>query len=478
VGNSQAGGSSSFTLSGTREDGEQDLAGLTVSLPEGLIGQVAGITQCPEAQANAGTCSPASEVGEVSASAGPGAEPFHVTGGRAYLTGPYKGGPFGLSVVVPTKAGPFNLGNEVVRASIRINPATSAVTVVSDPLPQQKDGVMFRLRSVTVNVDRSGFIVNPTSCAARSIGATLTGSQGATANVSTPFQSTGCGNLKFHPEFSASTQGNGTTKGNGASLDVKIGYPQPYTAYSNIAKADVSLPLALSSKLTTLQKACSEQQFAADPANCPAGSMVGTATAKSPLINSPLTGPAILVSHANRSFPDLDLVLQGEGVTIVLTGNTDIKGGITYSKFETVPDAPVSSFELNLPEKENSILAAVKNLCDTKLVMPTEITAQDGAFVKQSTHIAATGCSGSLSVVSSKAKNGTLTLSVYAPGAGKVTTSAKGLSSGVKTYSGTEALTFKLKQKKSGKLSTSVKLTFTPSKGKKQTKTLKASFKK
>jgi hypothetical protein len=254
--------------------------------------------------------------------------------------------------------------------------------------------------------------------------ATIASSTGTSSMVSSPFAANNCAALKFAPQFSASTQANGTTKGHGASLDVKIGYPQPYTAYANIAKTDVSLPLALSSRLTTLQKACTESQFGANPADCPAGSDVGTATGTTPALNGVLTGPAYLVSHGGRAFPDLDLVLQGEnGIEIVLTGNTDIKDGITYSKFETVPDAPVSSFEVNIPEKEDSLLSAVKNLCaPTKtvtmkkkitvkrhgkpvkvtkkvtktepeaLIMPTTITAQNGAVLKQNTKITVTGC--------------------------------------------------------------------------------------
>ena len=259
---------------------------------------------------------------------------------------------------------------------------------------------------------------------------------------------------------------------------MKIKYPEPYTSYANILKVDTSLPLALSSRLTTLQKACTETQFAANPANCPPASAVGTATASTPLLPEPMVGPAYLVSQGGRAFPDLDIILQGNNVTIDLTGNTDIKGGITYSKFETVPDAPVSSFELNLPEKENSILGAVKNLCQTNLQMPTEMTGQNGAFFKQSNRITVTGCSGSLSVVSSHVNKKTLKLSVYAPAAGKVTTSGKGVSNGVKTYSGHEALTFTLKQKKAGKLKTKIKLTFTPKSGKRQAKTLSVKFKK
>jgi uncharacterized repeat protein (TIGR01451 family) len=422
-----AGRYSPFVLSFSRQDREQDLSGLSETMPAGLLGKIAGIPECPEAQANAGTCGPESEIGVTTVTAGPGPEPYVVTGGHVYLTGPYGGGPFGLSIVVPTKAGPFNLGNEVVRAAIHINPVTAQVTVVTNPLPQSKDGVPFRLRTVTTEVNRPGFILNPTNCGAMAVTGILSGDlpdrvPGSTVPVSSPFQATGCNSLQFHPEFSASTQA-ATSKADGASLTVKIVYPEPYTSYANVAKVDTSLPLALSSRLTTLNKACTEQQFAANPAGCPAASDVGVAVARTPILKEPLMGPAILVSHANRAFPDLDVVLQGEGVTIVLTGNTDIKKGITYSKFETVPDAPVSSFELRLPEKEYSILTAVKNLCDptktvttskkvtkrvkgklkrvtvktTKtvtepLVMPTEITGQNGAKLTQQTKIAVTGC--------------------------------------------------------------------------------------
>jgi hypothetical protein len=425
---SAAGRYSPFVLSFSRNDGEQDLSGLSETMPAGLLGKLSGIPQCPEPQANAGSCSAESLLGSVTATAGPGSEPFTITGGRVYLTGPYGGGPFGLSVVVPAKAGPFNLGNVVVRASIHINPETSAVTVTTDPLPQIKDGVPFRLRTINTEINRPSFVVNATNCAPSAVTGTLSGdlpngTPGSTAPVSAPYQATGCQNLKFHPEFSASTQGNGTTRGNGASLDVKINYPEPYNAYANVAKVDTSLPYALSSRLTTLNKACTEQQFALNPANCPPASAVGLATARSPLLNATLTGPAYLVSHGGRAFPDLDIILQGEGVVIDLKGNTDIKNGITYSKFETVPDAPVSSFELNLPEKENSLLGAIENLCaptksitvskkETKrvhgrvkhvtvkvkktvaeaLIMPTEFVAQNGAELKQDTKIEVTGC--------------------------------------------------------------------------------------
>jgi hypothetical protein len=424
--NPQAGAYAPFTLTFARHDGEQDLSGLTVNMPAGLLGKIAGIAQCGEAEANAGTCPAASRIGTATGAAGAGADPLYQSG-PVYLTGPYNGGPFGLSVVVPANAGPYHLGNIVVRASIRINPVTAQVTVVSNPLPQSVDGVPLRLQTVNVTVGEAGnFTFNPTSCTPTSIGATISSTQGTAVPVSTRFQPVNCQALPFAPKFSASTQANGTTKGHGASLDVKIGYPTPFTSYANILKVDTSLPLALSSRLTTLQKACTETQFATDPANCPPAATVGTATAVSPALPEALHGPVYLVSHGGRAFPDLDVILQGDNVKIELTGNTDIKNGITYSKFETVPDAPVSSFELNLPEKENSILGAVKNLCaPTKtvtvkqkvtvkrhgknvkvtkklsktepesLIMPTTMTGQNGAVITQSTKISVTGCKAS-----------------------------------------------------------------------------------
>lgn len=157
----------------------------------------------------------------------------------------------------------------------------------------------------------------------------------------------------------------------------------------------------LPSRLTTLQKACAEAQFAANPAGCPAASDIGTARASTPVLASPLTGPAYLVSHGGASFPDVELVLQGEGVEIVLDGKTDIKGGITYSRFETVPDAPIGRFEAILPEGPHSILttdiaaSAHGSICGRALTIPTIITGQNGKQVKQSTKVAITGCSAS-----------------------------------------------------------------------------------
>jgi hypothetical protein len=389
----QAGAFGQFSVTFSRQDGEQRLAGVQVTMPPGLLGVLKSIVQCPEPQASQGACGPESLIGHTTAAAGPGPDSFYV-GGNVFLTGPYKGAPFGLSIIVPAVAGPFNLGNVIVRAAINVDPHTAQITVTSDPLPRILQGIPLDLRTVNVTVDRAGFMFNPTNCSPLTVAATIVSTSGAGIGASSPFHVTNCATLGFKPKFTVSTQAK-TSKANGASLDVKV---TSRSGQANIAKVDVSLPKALPSRLTTLQKACAEAQFNTNPAGCPAGSVIGMAKALTPVLNVPLTGPAFLVSHGGAAFPDVEFILQGQGVTILLDGKTDIKKGITYSKFETVPDAPISSFETVLPEGPHSVLAAnvpakaKGSMCSTSVVMPTMITGQNGAVVRQTTKIAVTGC--------------------------------------------------------------------------------------
>jgi hypothetical protein len=392
----QAGGFTPFVMTMSREDGQQNLGGIQLHMPVGMSGTLSNVTLCGEAAANAGTCGPESQIGETIVSVGVGGDPFTVTGGKVYITGPYKGAPFGLSIVNPAKAGPFDLGKVVVRAMIDVNPETAALTITTDTegpykIPSIIDGIPLQIRHVNVDINRPGFTFNATNCSPLAITGSLTSTEGSTSALSVPYQVTNCAVLAFKPKLTASTSGK-TSRANGASLTVKLGYPAgPYDA--NISRVKVELPKALPSRLTTLQKACTAQVFEANPANCPAASVIGHATATTPVLPVPLTGPAIFVSHGNESFPSLIIVLQGYGVTVHLVGSTFIsKQGITSSTFKTVPDVPVGTFELTLPEGPYSALAANGNLCKTKLAMPTEFLGQNGALIKTTTKIQATGC--------------------------------------------------------------------------------------
>ncbi len=390
--NPNAGQFSPLTLTFAREDRQQDLSQISVVTPPGLLGSLAGVPLCGEPQAALGTCPEASGIGKMTVAAGPGGHPFY-TQGSIYITGPYKGAPFGLSIVVPTQAGPFNLGNVVVRSQIEIDPNTAALTVTSDPFPQILDGIPLRLRTANVTIDRPDFIFNPTNCAQQRINATIVGVQGASANVSSPFGVSGCAGLHFGPKFTVSTSAH-TSRADGASLDAKLVFPTSDGAQSNIAHVKVELPKRLPSRLTTLQKACPEATFAANPANCPAPSAIGIAKTVTPVLPVPLEGPVYFVSRGGAAFPDLVVVLQGYGVRVDLTASTFIsKAGVTSSTFDSIPDVPVNNFELYLPEGKYSALAANGNLCTGgSLAMPTQFIAQDGARLEQDTKIAVTGC--------------------------------------------------------------------------------------
>ncbi len=418
--NIQAGAFSPLTVTVSRKDGEQNLKSIVAKLPPGLSGVLAGVELCPEPRANEGLCGENSKVGEATVSVGVGGHPFTVTGGRFYLTGPYNGSggctvgeagcaPFGLTFEVPAKAGPFDLANTknnhppcdcvVVRGKIELNPLTSAITITSDPpgspdsIPTSIEGIPLEIQHVNATTTRGDFQFNPTNCAKMALEGTVGLSEGGTSTISTPFQVTNCAALKFEPKFSVSTSGK-TSKANGASLTAKLTYPNvPQGTDADIAKVKVELPKQLPSRLTTLQKACTDKQFETNPAGCPVASDIGYATVHTPLIPVPLQGPVIFVSHGGEAFPSLTMVLQGYGITIDLVGTTFIsKAGITSTTFKTVPDQPFSSFELILPEGKYSALAANGNLCTSKLVMPTEFVAQNGAAIHQSTKIGVTGC--------------------------------------------------------------------------------------
>ncbi|MGA7704012.1 MAG: hypothetical protein WB998_03845 [Solirubrobacteraceae bacterium] len=399
----QAGGFTNFSLLLTREDDQQRIGALQFKTPEGLLGMIGKIPLCPEPQASQGTCSPASQIGHTVVEAGPGPYPLVVPQpgqppAPIYLTGGYKNAPYGLSIVVPLVVGPFTLQTQVVRARIEVNPLTTQLTITTDPLPTIIDGIPADLRAINAVIDKPGFMFNPTGCEPSSFSGTATSTEGATVPIGSHFQMGSCRALTFKPDFKVSTSGK-TSRKDGASLDAKIIYPtgelgaNQASSQSNVKMVKVDLPKQLPSRLTTLQKACPSQTFEANPAACPEDSKVGTATAITPVLPVTLTGPAYFVSYGGAKFPELVIVLQGYGVTVFLHGETFIsKAGITSSTFRKVPDVPISSFELSLPEGPYSALAANGNLCTTKLKMPTAFTGQNGAVLKQTTPVSVTGC--------------------------------------------------------------------------------------
>jgi hypothetical protein len=429
--NTTAGAYSPFTLTITKPDGQQALESITTHLPPGLSAKIASLTPCPAAAVQGlsvlsqtpPSCGAESEIGTTSASSGLGGMPVTLPG-KLYLTDEVGGAPFGLLAVTHAKTGPFDLGWVSIVSAITINETTGAVsTTTLKPLPKILDGVPVQLKQINVAVDRPGFQFNPTNCTPMSLTGVLTGWEGASDTLTYPFVASNCGALPFKPVFTASTSAQ-TSKTDGASLKIKVDYPKG--SYANIAKVETDLPLALPSRLETIQKACFDKVFESGPVHCPEASEIGKAIARTPILKNPLEGTAYLVSHGGRAFPDLEIVLKGEnGIKIVLDGQTDIKKGITKTTFAAVPDAPVESFELNLPRGPHSALgtAVSTNLCaptttalktvpfthrvrgrlvhstrkvtvvvPEALVIPTTITAQNGAVIHQTTPVLVSGC--------------------------------------------------------------------------------------
>jgi uncharacterized repeat protein (TIGR01451 family) len=443
--NNAAGSYSALYLRISRNDGEQEITGFSTVLPPGLTGNLSGIPFCTEAQIAAAraqtgaqaetsaACPAASQIGRSIAEAGVGGV-LAQTPGRLYLGGPFEDAPFSVVSVTSAKVGPFDLGTVIVHLPLHIDPITAQVSIPSGPadqIPHIIKGIVVHLRTIRAYVDRERFMINPTSCNPMGLSGTVIGSgtvlSSAVAQVpitvTDPFQAADCQALKFKPSFTVSTTGR-TSKANGASLSVRLTMPGPLGTEANIHQVKVELPVQLPSRLTTLQKACTAAQFHTNPAGCPAASVVGHARAITPILPVPLEGPAYFVSNGGEAFPNLIMVLQGYGVTIDLVGDTFIsKAGITSSTFKAVPDQPVSSFELTLPQGPYSALTANGDLCaltrtvlvkkkikvrtrghkrtitrrvrqtlPASLSMPTEFVAQNGMAIHQNTPVGVTDC--------------------------------------------------------------------------------------
>jgi hypothetical protein len=400
-----AGAFNPLTVTVGREDGEQAIESGRLKLPPGLSAVLTGVPLCPEAQANAGTCGGESQVGETTVSAGLGGAPYTIAG-RVYLTGPYENAPFGLAIVARSRAGPFVLREGspiVVRAKLEIDPSTAALTIATGPIPSMVEGFALQIKHLNITMNRPGFMLNPTSCEPMSITGSIGGDEGAQAPVFSSFQVANCTELKFDPKLTASTRANGEPVGHGASMRIGIGTAAGQT---NIHSLKVDLPKQLPTRLSTLERACRRAVFTANPANCPGSSVVGTAKVSTPVLGVAMTGPAYFVSNGRESLPDLDIDLEGDGVRLNLRGITFVsRADVTSVTFRSLPDIPLKSFELTLPEGTHSALGTEMQLCKQKLQMPAAVTGQNGAVVHTSVRVAVTGCPRTRPAVRRKGRN-------------------------------------------------------------------------
>ena len=381
--NPTGGAFSPFAVRINRPDRQGYMSGLTIEMPPGLIGKLKDVPQCPDAQAAAGTCGIESRVGTATVGAGPGTNPFYLDGSVS-LTGPYKGAPFGLSAAVRVIAGPFDLGMVVVRQSIFVDPIDAHITVVSDPLPVIVKGVPVRLRSIAVDVNRPGFTLNPTSCGPKQIKATMVSTTGAIHQVTQPFQVGDCQALPLRPRLKLSLTGRKQLH-DGGHPGVRAVLTQG-AGQANLKAVRVKLPLSLALDPERAQSDDLCEFEAGKRVDCPASSIIGHARAITPVLNRPLEGPVYFVKNVRihprtgrqiRTLPTLLIPLKGE-VDIHLRAATDVARNKLVNTFGTVPDAPVSRFELTLNGGKRGILVVNGNPCRRDRVADALMDGQNG----------------------------------------------------------------------------------------------------
>jgi hypothetical protein len=386
----QAASYSPFLLRVSREDGSQQIGSINTTLPEGLLAKLAGVPYCPQAgiaqaesrnqpgqgalEQSSPSCPAASQVGTVTVGAGAGPSPF-IAAGKAYLAGPYKGAPLSLAIITPAVAGPFDLGNVVVRTALQVDPLTAQVDATSDPIPSIIHGIPLDVRSIAVKLDRPGFTLNPTSCDKLSVLGSATSLLGQSAALSSPFQVGGCNSLGFKPSLKISLKGKTKRTGHPA-LKAVLTYPDA-GAYANIARAQVSLPHSELLDQGNLDKVCTQPELKTQ--TCPSRSVYGKAKAWSPLLEKPLEGPVYLAVGFGYKLPALVAELDGQ-IRVLLKGkvDTDSQDGIRNT-FEAVPDAPVSRFVLEMKGgKKYGLLENSENICRKSQKAGVNFTAQNG----------------------------------------------------------------------------------------------------
>jgi hypothetical protein len=365
---------SPFVFKLSRPDGSQRFAGLQATLPKGLTARLAGVPYCSEPQIAAATarnregegaleltspsCPTASQIGIVNVAAGAGPSPYYVQG-KAYLAGPYKGAPLSVAIVTPAIAGPFDLGAVVVRTALYVDETTAEVRAVSDPLPTILAGIPLDVRSVSLQMNRSSFTLNPTNCEPLAVTGTLTTTTGATALLKNRFQVGGCKGLPFKPKLSIRFKGKSNRRSHPkviATLSAKRGE-------ANTSFAQVKLPKAAFLDNAHIKTICTRVQFAAEA--CPPASIYGRAEATTPLLDYPLSGNVYLRS-SSHTLPDLVIAFKGppfQPIKVVLSGRTDAVKGALRNTFETAPDVPVSKFRLELFGGKRGLVVLSGGLC-------------------------------------------------------------------------------------------------------------------
>jgi hypothetical protein len=402
--NNRAGSFSPFYLRLFRTDAEQEITHFSIKLPPGIVGKLAGIPYCSDqaieaAKARTGphggqeeldnpSCPAASEIGRTLAGAGVGPSLTYAPG-KVYLAGPYHGSNLSMVAITAGKVGPFDIGTVVIREGFKINPETAEVFIDStgsDPIPHIIRGIPVHLRDIRAYVDRPEFVLNPTDCSPTSTASTVLGSgldfvseaDDNPVTVTSRFQAADCAALTFAPRLSFKLIG-GTKRGKFPKLTSHL--QMNGIGESGIDHASVILPHSEFIENAHFVNICTRVQFkegAGNGSQCPAGSIYGHARAVTPILSEPLEGPVMLRSNPERKLPDVVAALHNSQVDFDLVGNVDSVKGALRTTFAQAPDAPVTSFDLELEGGQKGLFVNSTDLCLKKHKVQVAFGGQNG----------------------------------------------------------------------------------------------------
>jgi hypothetical protein len=438
--NPLAGQFTPFAMTVARADADQDLSRIGVELPSGLLGALGSVPLCGEAQAAAGTCDASSRIGSVTVAAGTGSSPYALDG-QVFLGGPYRGAPFSLSIAVPAKAGPFDLGTVVVRSRLNVDANAARASVMSDPLPTIVGGVPLHLQRVHIALDRPGFIFNATSCAATQITGAMVGSAGATARPSVRYQPHGCDRVPLNPKLKMAISGGSKQLGKkgapGIEADLDLGFGQ-----SGLKQVKVTLPasLALNTKNSNVPGALCEPSQAA-VRSCPESTRIGWAEAVTPALHEPLKGPIYFVrgertvnGRTVATLPGLYIKLDGEGVPLDLRATSSVtekRPQLLEATFSDIPDAPVERFRISLKSGAGAVLQTANGVCAQ--AKTTQVTYVGHTGGERTVRFAATAPGCRYAIAGSATTRRRVSVRVTGIGAGTLRISGRGLATGKRT---------------------------------------------
>jgi hypothetical protein len=359
-----------------RSPGEQLLRSFASTMPAGISARLGTVKPCPGAAADLGSCPAGSRIGTAIAEIGSGANPATLRG-DVYLTGPYRGAPLATLTRFDGRIGPLDLGPITSRAKLEVNRRTGSLTASTGDIPDQVEGLPIRFQSIGLDLDRPGFLRNPTSCMPHEATAVFESQEGTLASSSSRLQLSGCRRLRFKPRIRVALLGGGGPRADGGPvlrLTIRL-----RGGDSNLRSTRLVLPPELKLGIGGLKELCS--RLDASQGVCPSGSRAGSAVARTPLLDGLLRGGVYMAQPDGDAPPDMWVRLSGAGLSMDLRSRSArAKSGRYVSVLGGMPDTPMSAFTMRLGGSSTvvSLRAGVCRRSDPRLFARVTATAQNG----------------------------------------------------------------------------------------------------